>query len=99
MLQLQKKIAKILEYKIGNNAIIANFVRLWKTQMSWHSHRGDSRPEAALRESVVSVRKPSVELLTEREKVVKCQRLMAYNVNTHLNKSSASKIMEISSRL
>ena len=31
MLQIKKQMANILEYKVGNNANIANFVRLCKT--------------------------------------------------------------------
>ena len=32
MLQIKKETANIWEYKDGNNANIANFVRLWKTR-------------------------------------------------------------------
>ena len=33
MLQLKKETANIWEYKVGNNATIANFARLWKPWM------------------------------------------------------------------
>ena len=33
MLQIKKKTANIWEYKVGNNANIANLVCLWKTRM------------------------------------------------------------------
>ena len=33
MLQIKKETANIWEYKVGNNANIANFVYLWKTQV------------------------------------------------------------------
>ena len=33
MLQIKKETANIWEYKVGNNANIANFVRLWKTRL------------------------------------------------------------------
>ena len=36
MLQM-KKTANIWEYKVGTNVIIANFVRLWKTQVILHT--------------------------------------------------------------
>ena len=36
MLQM-KKTANIWEYKVGNNVIISNFVRLWKTQVILHT--------------------------------------------------------------
>ena len=32
MLQIKKETTDILEYKVGNNANIAYFVRLWKTR-------------------------------------------------------------------
>ena len=38
MLQIKKEIANIWEYKVGNNANIANFVHLRKTRME-HSLR------------------------------------------------------------
>ena len=34
MLQIKKGIVNIWEYKAGNNAYIANFVRLWKTRLN-----------------------------------------------------------------
>ena len=33
MFLIKKEIANIWEYKVGNNANIANFVRLWKPRM------------------------------------------------------------------
>ena len=33
MLQMKKEIANIWEYKVGNNAIVANLVSLWKTRI------------------------------------------------------------------
>ena len=37
MLQIRKETANLLQYKVGNNADIANFVRLWKTRMNTQS--------------------------------------------------------------
>ena len=34
MLQMKKEIVNIWEYKVDNNANIANFVSLWKTRLS-----------------------------------------------------------------
>ena len=34
MLQIKKDTATIPEYKVGSNANIANFMRLWKPRMS-----------------------------------------------------------------
>ena len=32
-MQIKKETANIWDYKIGNNAIISNYVCLWKTQL------------------------------------------------------------------